>query len=164
MAIKFYFFRGAFLSVSPVTSTVFSKLSQPVILGFDPGRYKCGLAIVSLDRALCYHEVVLAESVLDHIESLRQAYPISLIVMGDQTGAKIWKQELSRLNEGPNVILVDERHSSLEARDRYWKMFPPTGLNRLLPQSMRSIPRPIDDNVAILLIERYLNKLTEVEK
>ncbi|MEM9980093.1 MAG: resolvase, partial [Cyanobacteria bacterium P01_D01_bin.2] len=50
---------------------------------------------------------------------------------------------------------------SLEARDRYWEMFPPKGLNRILPQSMRSIPRPIDDIVAILLIERYLNKLTE---
>ena len=144
-----------------MTSTAFSKLSQPVILGFDPGRNKCGLAIVGLDRSLCYHEVIAAETVVDHIESLRQTYPISLIVMGDQTGAKIWKQELSRLKEGPNVILVDERYSSLEARDRYWEMFPPTGLNRILPQSMRSIPRPIDDIVAILLIERYLNKLTE---
>ena len=143
-----------------MTSTVFSKLSQPVILGFDPGRYKCGLAIVSLDRSLCYHEVVLAESVLEHIESLRQTYPISLIVMGDQTGAKIWKQELSRLNEGPNVILVDERHSSLEARDRYWEMYPPKGLGKLLPQSLRSIPRPIDDIVAILLVERYLKQLS----
>lgn len=146
-----------------MTSTVFSKLSQPVILGFDPGRHKCGLAIVGVDRSLCYHEVILADNVIEHIESLRQTYPISLIVMGDQTGAKLWKQELSRLKESPNVILVDERYSSLEARDRYWAMFPPTGLNRLLPQSMRSIPRPIDDIVAILLIERYLNKLTEVE-
>ena len=147
-----------------MTSTVFSKLSQPVILGFDPGRYKCGLAILGVDRSLCYHEVILVENVIDHIEALRQTYPISLIVMGDQTGAKIWKQELSRLKEGPNVILVDERYSSLEARDRYWEMFPPTGLNLLLPQRMRSIPRPIDDIVAILLIERYLNKLTEVER
>lgn len=146
-----------------MTSTVFSKLSQPVILGFDPGRHKCGLAIVGVDRSLCYHEVILAGDVVDHIESLRQTYPISLIVMGDQTGAKLWKNELSRLKESPNVILVDERYSSLEARDRYWEMFPPTGLNRLLPQSIRSIPRPIDDIVAILLIERYLNKLTEVE-
>lgn len=155
---------SALLHLAPVTSTVFSKLSQPVLLGFDPGRSKCGLAIVGLDRSLCYHEVVLAEEVIEHIESLRQTYPISLIVMGDQTGAEIWKQELSqRLKEGPNVILVDERYSSLEARDRYWEMFPPKGLNRILPQSMRSIPRPIDDIVAILLIERYLNKLTEVE-
>ncbi len=146
-----------------MTSTVFSKLSQPVILGFDPGRHKCGLAIVGLDRSLCYHQVVAAGDVVDHIESLRQTYPISLIVMGDQTGAKLWKQELARLHEGPNVILVDERYSSLEARQRYWEMFPPKGLKRLLPESMRSIPRPIDDIVAILLIERYLNKLTEVE-
>ena len=147
-----------------MTSTVFSKLSQPVILGFDPGRYKCGLAIVGLDRSLCYHEVVSADDVIDQIKSLRQTYPISLIVMGDQTGAKIWKQALlEQLQEGPNIILVDERYSSLEARDRYWEMFPPKGLNRILPQRMRSIPRPIDDIVAILLIERYLNKLTEVE-
>ena len=147
-----------------VTSTVFSKLSQPVILGFDPGRYKCGLAIVGLDRSLCYHEVVSADDVIAQIKSLRQTYPISLIVMGDQTGAKIWKQALlEQLQEGPTIILVDERYSSLEARDRYWEMFPPKGLNRILPQSMRNIPRPIDDIVAILLIERYLNKLTEVE-
>lgn len=144
-------------------STVFSKLSQPVILGFDPGRYKCGLAILGLDRSLCYHEVVLADAVIEHIDALRQTYPISLIVMGDQTGSQLWKQELARLKEGPNVILVDERYSSLEARDRYWEMFPPKGFNRLLPQRLRSIPRPIDDIVAILLIERYLNKLTDLE-
>lgn len=146
-----------------MTSNVFSKLSQPVILGFDPGRYKCGLAILGVDRSLCYHEVIAAKDVVEHIECLRQTYPISLIVMGDQTGSMLWKQELSRLQEGPNIILVDERYSSLEARDRYWEMFPPQGLNRLLPKSMRSIPRPIDDIVAILLIERYLNKLTEVD-
>ena len=147
-----------------MTSTVFSKLSQPVILGFDPGRYKCGLAIVGLDRSLCYHEVISSEDVVEHIETLRQTYPISLIVMGDQTGAKRWKEQLSAIANAPRITLVDERYSSLEARDRYWEMFPPTGLNRLLPQRMRSIPRPIDDIVANLLIERYLNKLTEVER
>ena len=33
---------------------------QPVILGFDPGRQKCGLAVMGLDRCLYYHEVVPA--------------------------------------------------------------------------------------------------------
>lgn len=140
---------------------VFPKLSQPVILGFDPGRQKCGLAIVGVDRTLHYHEVVDASSVVEHIEQLRQVYPISLIVMGDQTGSELWKQELGRLKQGPNVILVDERYSSLEARERYWEMFPPRGLTRLLPKGMRAVPRPIDDIVAILLIERYLRQLTQ---
>ncbi|MDJ0527388.1 MAG: resolvase, partial [Microcystis sp. M53600_WE12] len=54
------------------------------------------------------------------------------------------------------ITLVDERNSTLEARDRYWQMFPPKGLQKLIPQGMRLPDRPIDDIVAILLIERHL--------
>jgi hypothetical protein len=35
-------------------------------------------------------------------------------------------------------------------------MYPPQGLKKLIPQGMRLPPVPIDDIVAILLIERYL--------
>ncbi|QIR39478.1 pre-16S rRNA-processing nuclease YqgF [Tolypothrix sp. PCC 7910] len=136
--------------------------TQPVILGFDPGRDKCGLAVIGLDRQLHYHQVVPANAAIATIETLRQKYPISLIVMGDQTTAKQWKQRLQKeLVEQLNIILVDERYTTLEARDRYWQMYPPKGLTKLLPQGMRQPPRPIDDIVAILLIERYLNRLAE---
>ncbi|MDZ8077746.1 MAG: Holliday junction resolvase RuvX [Nostoc sp. DcaGUA01] len=136
--------------------------TQPVILGFDPGRDKCGLAIMGLDRQLYYHQVVVAKEAIATIETLRQKFPISLMVMGNQTTAKQWKQQLyQELPEPLNIILVDERYTTLEARDRYWQMYPPKGLIKLLPQGMRQPPRPIDDIVAILLIERYLNRLTE---
>jgi RNase H-fold protein (predicted Holliday junction resolvase) len=133
---------------------------QPVILGFDPGRQKCGLAVMGVDRTVRFHEVVNTEAAIATIQNLQQQFPISLLVMGDQTTAKQWKQKLS--NELPTpvtIVLVDERYSSLEARDRYWEMFPPKGLNRLIPQSFRTLPRPVDDIVAILLIERYLERL-----
>lgn len=136
--------------------------SQPVILGFDPGQQKCGLAIMGLDRNLFYHKVVIAEQAVATIQTLRQQFPISLLVMGDQTTAKAWKQRLTdQLPDPLRIILVDERYSTLEARDRYWQMFPPKSLQRLLPQGVRTLPRPIDDIVAILLIERYLERLTE---
>ncbi|MBD2677958.1 MULTISPECIES: Holliday junction resolvase RuvX [Nostoc] len=136
--------------------------TQPVILGFDPGRDKCGLAVMGLDRQLYYHQVVPAKEAIATIETLRQKFPISLMVMGNQTTANQWKQLLyQELPEPLNIILVDERYTTLEARDRYWQMYPPTGLIKLLPQGMRQPPRPIDDIVAILLIERYLNRLTE---
>ncbi|MBE9035088.1 pre-16S rRNA-processing nuclease YqgF [aff. Roholtiella sp. LEGE 12411] len=139
--------------------------TQPVILGFDPGRDKCGLAVMGLDRQLYYHQVVPAKEAIATIDTLRQKFPISLMVMGDQTTAKQWKQRMSQeLAEPLNIILVDERYTTLEARDRYWQMYPPKGLTKLLPQSMRQPPRPIDDIVAILLIERYLNRLTESVK
>ncbi|MBD2079185.1 Holliday junction resolvase RuvX [Leptolyngbya sp. FACHB-17] len=133
---------------------------QPVILGFDPGRQKCGLAVMGVDRRLYYHEVISAESTIATIQGLRERYPISLLVMGDQTSSKDWKLKIeSELSEPLRIVTVDERNSSLEARDRYWQLYPPEGLNRLIPQGMRTPPRAIDDIVAILLIERYLERL-----
>ncbi|WP_066378188.1 pre-16S rRNA-processing nuclease YqgF, partial [Anabaena sp. CA = ATCC 33047] len=126
----------------------FSEFSptQPVILGFDPGKDKCGLAIMGLDRQLHYHQVVPSQEAVTTIGVLRQQFPVSLMVMGNQTTAKRWKQQLNQeLVEPLNIVLVDERYSTLEARDRYWQMYPPKGLIKLLPQGMRQPPRPIDD-------------------
>jgi RNase H-fold protein (predicted Holliday junction resolvase) len=139
----------------------FEHPKQPVILGFDPGRQKCGLAVMGLDRALYYHRVISAEEAIATIQELRQQLPISILVIGDQTSAQEWRQRLiEALTDSPSIIMVDERYTTLEARDRYWTMNPPKGLCRLIPKSLRRIPRPVDDIVAILLIERYLDRLT----
>jgi len=132
---------------------------QPVILGFDPGRQKCGLAVMGVDRRVYYHEVISADAAIASIQSLRDRFPVSLLVMGDQTSSKEWKRQLEEKLADLRVVTVDERNSSLEARDRFWMMYPPKGLSRLIPEGMRTPPRPIDDIVAILLIERYLERL-----
>lgn len=130
-----------------------------MILGFDPGKDKCGIAVMGRDRSVCYHQVVPSESAISTIQSLCQQFPIDLLVLGDQTTSKSWKQKLTQsLSPFIKIVQVDERYSSLEARDRYWEMYPPTGLFRLIPKGMRTPPRPVDDIVAIVLIERYLNK------
>lgn len=133
---------------------------QPTILGFDPGRLKCGIAVMGVDRVLKYHQVVRESDAIAEIETLRQTFPVSLLVMGNQTTSKDWKLKLvENLIDPLRIVMVDERNSSLEARDRYWQMYPPNGFLSLVPQSLRSIPRPVDDIVAILLIERYLERL-----
>jgi RNase H-fold protein (predicted Holliday junction resolvase) len=134
-------------------------LAQPVLLGFDPGRQKCGVAVMGVDRTLYYHAVVAAEAAISTIQTLQQQFPISLLVLGDQTGSRDWQQKLNQLADPLRIMTVDERNSSLEARDRYWQMYPPQGLTQLIPPGMRTPPRPIDDIVAILLIERYLQRL-----
>ncbi len=127
-----------------------------MILGFDPGRDKCGLAIMGTNMQLHYHEVVLAPVAIATIKSLCKKFPITMLVLGNQTTAKSWKQKLSQDLPAVPIVLVDERYSTLEARDRYWQMYPPQGLSRLIPKGLRQPPRPVDDIVAILLIERYL--------
>ncbi len=128
------------------------------ILGFDPGKDKCGVAVMDGDRALLYHQVLPTAWVVSQISNLCPQYNVSRIIMGDQTTAKQWQQQLAHAFGDLPITLVDERYSSLEARDRYWQMYPPNFLTRLIPQGMRQPPRPIDDIVAIILIERYLAK------
>lgn len=129
-------------------------------LGFDPGREKCGMAVMENNRCLHYHEVILSDDVTQKLISLCQQFPIEQLIMGNQTTAKQWKIKLEKILPRPiPITMVDERNSSVEARDRYWEMYPPQGLTRLIPQGLRVPPRPIDDIVAILLIERYLAQI-----
>jgi RNase H-fold protein (predicted Holliday junction resolvase) len=127
-----------------------------VYLGFDPGQDKCGLAIVDANQQPIWHQVVRSDRVLAQLAAILASEPIALLIMGDQTASKAWKSRCVAAFPTLKIVQVDERYSSLEARDRYWQMFPPQGFARLLPQGMRPPPRPIDDIVAILLVERYL--------
>lgn len=146
-----------------------------MILGFDPGREKCGIAVMAEGHddesegfdaektedadpslELVWSAVVASAEAIATVHRLTSRYPVSTIVMGDQTTSTTWKQTLEQELEIP-VFLVDERFSTLEARERYWQIYPPQGLTRLVPQSLRSIPRPIDDVVALILIERYFH-------
>ncbi|MGP1384710.1 MAG: pre-16S rRNA-processing nuclease YqgF [Thainema sp.] len=132
-------------------------MSAKILLGFDPGRDKCGIAVMDTDQKLYDHQVVLSAAVIKAIQDYQRHYAIGQLIMGNQTSANQWQQRLqTELPNPPEIALVDERYSSLEARDRYWQMYPAQGLARLIPQGMRTISRPIDDIVAILLIERYL--------
>lgn len=128
------------------------------ILGFDPGKNKCGIAILNQKQTILYHQILTSDQTLDHLKILCEKYQIKTIIMGDQTTSKQWHQQLKQqLNPQISIIKIDERNSSLEARDLYWQMYPPKGLTKLIPQGLRIPPRPIDDLVAILLIKKYLS-------
>lgn len=131
-----------------------TEVPSTLLLGFDPGRDKCGIAVVGQAAEIYEHEVVPAKNAIARIQSWVQQYGIQTIIMGNQTTAKQWQQSLQSLSLP--IVPVDERYSTLEARNRYWAMYPPKGIMRLVPLGIREVPRPIDDIVAILLVERYL--------
>lgn len=127
-----------------------------MILGFDPGRDKCGIAIINSQQEILYHQVVESAQAISTLNSLIQEYHPDLLVMGNQTTSKNWQQQLvNNLTMTIPIVMVDEKNSTVEARTRYWEMYPPQGLTRLIPLGLRIPPRPVDDIVAILLIERY---------
>lgn len=109
-----------------------------MILGFDPGRDKCGLAILNNNKQILYNEVVPSEEAIAVITKLINEYKPFKLIMGNQTTSKQWEKQLKdNLKLSVETILVDERNSTVEAKQRYWKMYPPQGLTRLIPQGLR---------------------------
>ncbi|TAD77751.1 MAG: Holliday junction resolvase RuvX [Oscillatoriales cyanobacterium] len=141
-----------------------NSLSEVVYLGFDPGSAKCGLAVLRSTGEILNYAVVPAPAAVAHLQDWQQQYGAALLVMGDRTTSKAW---LGRLRadwpDAPPIQLVDERYTTLAARDRYWELHPPRGWRRLLPQGMRQPPRPVDDIAAIVLVERFLAQANQAK-
>lgn len=128
------------------------------LLGFDPGRDKCGIAVVKADGRIAALQVVTSDMAIATVRQLCQQFLINTIVIGNGTTAKSWQCDIkANLGGSIEIVTVDEKNSTLEARDRYWSMFPPRGLQKLIPRGMRLPSRPVDDIVAVLLVERYLS-------
>jgi len=127
--------------------------------GFDPGKDKCGIAIVTLEGNPIRHEVIASDTAIETLQNWIQTHSIQSLILGDQTGSKQWRSRIIEALPNLQIITIDERFSSQQARDRYWKMYPAEGLQKLVPLGMRTPPRPIDDIVAIILVERYLASL-----
>ncbi len=135
------------------------------ILGFDPGRDKCGLAVVDANLVPLYHQVVPSDEVIATIAALSQQYPLEKIVMGNLTTSKQWLKRLQEeLNSSIPVELINETNTTVEAKSRYWQIYPPRGFTRLIPPGLRIPPRPIDDIVAIILVERYYKTASGYQK
>jgi RNase H-fold protein (predicted Holliday junction resolvase) len=124
-------------------------------IGFDPGKDKCGVAIMDSAGKIFSHRVIPAVTVLDHLEELLTTYPISDLVIGDQTTSNQWRSQLQAKFPTLTIHTIDERFTSQLARSRYWQMYPPRGWQRLIPRGMLTPPRAIDDLVAIILLERW---------
>ncbi len=139
--------------------------SAPVVIGFDPGRDKCGIAVVQVQNAygtlprtelrVLHREVSPSSAALSKLQTLWQEFQAEHVILGNQTTAQVWKHQLESIIPPQQIILVDERHSSQEARQRYWDFYPPQGWERLLPKGMRVPAKAYDDLVALILVERY---------
>ncbi|MEN9224831.1 MAG: pre-16S rRNA-processing nuclease YqgF [Thermostichus sp. HHBFW_bins_43] len=128
-----------------------------VLIGFDPGRDKCGIAVVQVEPgfAILHRQVVAAPEALAQLKALWQHFQAEQVILGNQTTAQEWQRQLQAVIPPEQVALVDERYSSQEARQRYWEFYPPQGWERLLPQGMRVPANAYDDLVALILVERY---------
>jgi hypothetical protein len=121
----------------------------------DPGRAKCGIAVLRADGSLLYKAVVRTAEIADVVERAVREYGVARLLLGDRTAAADVCRALDA-RVRVDTLLVDEHRSSEQGRRRYFRENPPRGWRRLLPIGLQTPPRPYDDYVAIVLAERYL--------
>ena len=141
-------------------SRLFASSPLPLffVLAIDPGRDKCGLALLRGDGEVLKQSVVRTAEVGDTVAVLVQRHPGAVVIVGDRTGGRDISATLDkRLQQ--KTVLVDEHRSTEEGRRRYFRENPPRGWRRLLPLGLQTPPRPYDDYVAVIIAERYLESL-----
>jgi len=125
-----------------------------LVMGIDPGRDKCGVAVLNAAGDIKFQRVVPTEELDRAIKSLAAEFDIATVILGDGTTHKSAAEKISAA--GLTFRLVDEKHTTEEARRLYWKKNPPHGWRKLLPTSMQVPPEPVDAIVAEILVRRYL--------
>ena len=123
------------------------------VVGFDPGRSKCGLVLVETDLAqVLDSDVLVPGAVLSRLKRWNETSELQMIVMGDGTGSTTWIEPLQSLT---TVVRVNERGTTLRARARYWQLWPPRGLWRLIPEGLRLPPAQLDAVAALVMVEEH---------
>ncbi len=150
---------------------------KDLALGFDPGRDKTGFAFVNFDGELLLSGIFpsnetekffddftpyIVERKIDFSaeEIISQ---VKFIAVGNGTTSRIFTEKLRTIT-GHEIITVDEKNTTIEARNIYWKIHRPGIFLRFLPEGMRVPPRVVDDLAAFAVALRGLKKYRDIRR
>ena len=123
------------------------------VLAIDPGRDKCGIAVLSPQGDVLLHEIVPTGALETRVSELAAEYA-PRIIMGDGTTSAAAKARIEA--QVGAVTLVDEYRTTEEGRRLYWAETPPRGWRRLVPRGLLTPTVPVDDFAAVALARRFL--------
>jgi RNase H-fold protein (predicted Holliday junction resolvase) len=131
------------------------------IAALDPGRDKCGFAVLAGDGTVLLQQVIATAELEQEVLAARQRFPFACLIEGNGTTSQAARERLAAALPDLSVIVVDEYRTTEMARSAYWRAHPPKGWRRLLPVTMQVPPEPVDDFVAVILGHRYLQTREE---
>ncbi|HRJ25885.1 MAG TPA: hypothetical protein PLO61_00070 [Fimbriimonadaceae bacterium] len=133
---------------------------EKIVLAIDPGSSKIGMALVLRDAAgklnLLWRCVAPQEELLSRVQEASEQRPFSMIIIGSGTRSKETVLRVREAFPSVGILVVDEKDTSMQARERYWEFHRRRGWRKLFPATMQVPPVPVDDFVAFILAERVL--------
>ena len=125
-------------------------------LGIDPGRSKTGLALVDGVGKIVKLHIAVSQNIDNEIvEFIKNSCPVQ-IVLGNGTNSRNIYEVVQKVLPDVFITVVEEAHSTEEARTLYWQENPPKGLKKLIPLGLLVPPVPLDAYAAVILVRRFL--------
>ena len=124
------------------------------VLSIDPGKYKCGLVFADISEQKVYKAIVLESEILeDFVKNLNSVEDISKIIIGNGTSSSEIKKKLDFLKQ--EIITFEEKNTTYRAKERYFELFPISGLKFLIPREIFIFNKNLDAISALIILEDY---------
>jgi RNase H-fold protein (predicted Holliday junction resolvase) len=133
-----------------------SMQQEEYYLGIDPGRQKCGLALITGTKRTVLLNVCVLKDLAASVSRIVEISPGLVFLLGDGTGHRGVRSVLEEGFPGVPLKLVDELKTSEEARELFFRDNPPRGLKRLVPRGLLTTGEMIDAYAAKAIVFRYL--------
>ena len=160
---------------------------KDLALGLDPGRDKTGFAFVNLDGGLVVSGIFSSHERENFFAEIERALPnlshwiqedrseslpenlthhLRVIIIGDGTTSQEFSSWVKNRTScyGCDIMTVDERNTTLEARSLYWKIHRPGLMSRLIPEGLRVPKRVLDDLAAWAVALRGVKKYRDIRQ
>ena len=127
------------------------------LISIDPGKCKCGLVLVDINKKKVDQAIVLnTEFLPKYMKTLKSIEKISKVIIGNGTTSKENIEKLKFLKK--DLIIVEEKNTTLRAKKRYFEIFPTRGLKSFLPKEIFIMNKNLDAVSALIILEDYCNE------
>ena len=126
------------------------------LISIDPGKCKCGLVLVDINKKKVDQAIVLnTENLPEFVKALKSDENVSKVIIGNGTTSKENIKKLEFLNK--DLIIFEEQNTTYRAKKRFFELFPIKGLKVLLPKEIFIMNKNLDAISALIILEDYCN-------
>ena len=127
------------------------------VISIDPGKCKCGLVLVDIDKKTVDKAIVLDTACLaKYVKTLKSLENISQVVIGNGTTSKENVEKLQFIKK--DLIIFEEKNTTYRAKKRFFELFPVRGLKNFLPKEFFIMNKNLDALSALIILEDYCNE------
>ena len=123
-------------------------------ISIDPGKCKCGLVLVDIDKKRVDQAIVLnTEFLPEYVKTLKNIENISKVIIGNGTTSEENIEKLGFIKK--DLVIFEEKNTTYRAKKRYFELFPISGLKFLLPKEFFIMNKNLDAVSALIIMEDY---------